>query len=263
MKINFKVETATPFELVDYCSLLTSKDVDEAKQLWQALYADVIALREQQLSPPQRWHVFKQLFYSQWQFSIASDDYFSLPRNNLFSLMTDRKGNNSLITIIINELLGLLDLETRVVDFPGSLIIELVGDDGFFFDPLTGEQLTNARMEVLLRGHLGDYHRLNEYHLVTATADAIKKRYLVCIKQSCLLEKKFEQALYFSELLLEIIPDDPQQRMERGFVLQQLECYEGALEDFSFFIDNCPDDPNSDVLKMHIKTLNQQTNIFH
>ena len=87
--------------------------------------------------------------------------------------------------------------------------------------------------------------------------------FLISLKQACLLEQRFEHALVFNQLLLDILPNDPQQRMERGFVLQQLECFKGASDDFSFFVDNCPDDPNSDVLKMHIRALEQQTNIYH
>jgi regulator of sirC expression with transglutaminase-like and TPR domain len=118
-------------------------------------------------------------------------------------------------------------------------------------------------LECLVRGHLGDHLRLEDQHLVVAGDDVIKKRFLISVKQACLLAQEFEIALTFNQLLLDISPDDPQQRMERGFVLQQLECFKGASDDFSFFIENCPDDPNSDVLKMHMKVLELQNNTYH
>lgn len=259
---SFSITDSSVFELVRYASAqtATTQVIKPGQLCWRDLCGDVDKLSQQQLSPTQAWAEFKTLFYQQSQFSIAADQYFAIASSNLFSLMLNRHSNNTLMTIVVVELLKKLTLDIIIIDFPGALILKL-GQQ--YIDPLTGQELSEPTLEALARGHLGDHIRLEDKHLEEATPEQVKQRYLICLKQACLLDKKFEDALLFNQLLLEILPNDPQQRMERGFVLQQLECYKTAGDDFSFFIDNCPDDPNSAVLKMHLNSLRQQINIYH
>lgn len=265
LKDTIEIETVAPIELVRYCSRMTcaAKLVESGDEYWLELCRQVNELAAKNLAPERCWLEFKLLFFGQWRFAVETDDYFSVQGNNFYSLMTERTSNNALVTIVIVELLQMLGLDVEIVDFPGPLVIKMSALGGIYIDPLTGDELAIARLDALVRGHLGDYVRLQDEHLKIADPEQIKKRYLISLKQACLLEQKFENALILNQLLLDILPNDPQQRMERGFVLQQLECFKGASDDFSFFIDNCPDDPNSDVLKIHVKALEQQTNIYH
>lgn len=267
MTDTFDIETIGSFELLTSSArLITEADVTAlADTRWLELTDAVILLASQtnHLTVEQRWLEFKQLFYSQWRFKMATEEYFSLPSNSFSALMVERQGNNVVMALVVAELLTLSDIEIALIDFPGPLVLRLGGDNGIYVDPLNGEQLDRAMLECLVRGHLGDHLRLEDQHLVVAGDDVIKKRFLISVKQACLLAQEFEIALTFNQLLLDISPDDPQQRMERGFVLQQLECFKGASDDFSFFIENCPDDPNSDVLKMHMKVLELQNNTYH
>ncbi|NRA69713.1 MAG: tetratricopeptide repeat protein [Gammaproteobacteria bacterium] len=259
---SFNISDSSAFELVRYASVQISTDkiINPGQSCWLELCDDVAQVTNQQLLPAQIWTEFKTIFYQQWQFAIAADHYFSMTSSNLFSLMIDRQSNNTLMAIVVVELLKSLKLDLSIIDFPGALILKF---EQQYIDPLTGKELSRATLESLARGHLGDHIRLEKEHLAEATTNNVKKRFLICLKQACLLEKKFETALLFNQLLLDILPNDPQQRMERGFLLQQLECYKTASDDFSYFIDNCPDDPNSTVLKMHLHSLQQQTDIYH
>lgn len=252
-------------ELIQFTSQLCDIDSasDEAYQQLDELVEQVREIAINELSSKGRWAAFKALYYGQWQFSINQDDYFSVDSNNLFIFLETRAGNNALSTILVHYLLTLLELEPEVIDFPGPFVIQINALDEQKIDPLNGQDMSRHFLEALVRGHLGDHVRLTDEHLAIALEKNIKKRFLVSLKQACLLEEEYDIALLLSEMLLTILPDDPNIIMERGFILQQLDYPTGAMDDFTYFIEQCPKHPNSDVLKIHINKLKDQAVVTH
>ncbi|NRA59655.1 MAG: tetratricopeptide repeat protein [Psychrobium sp.] len=259
------IHAMTAFEILLFSSEATSEelDIEKCKALLIELTNQVIAISEQEQSLEQRWLAFNELFYGHWHFAIDESDYFSIKSNNLYHFIEHRIGNNALSTILVEHLLNLLELQPQIIDFPGPFVIKLNGLSGQYIDPLNGKALSNHLMESLVRGHLGDHIRLQDEHLMAAGEVTVKKRFLASLKQACLLDEDYELGLMFSELILELVPDDPNQIMERGFILQQLDYYCGAAIDFAFFIEHCPEHPNSEVLKGHIDKLKTQSVVMH
>jgi len=259
------INCVKPLELIIYCAeaICDEQELESGHQLLGKLLAQVQEIARVHEAPMERWFEFQQLFYKDWSFSIDESDYFSVPSNSLFHFMQDRIGNNALSAVLVEHLLGMLDLAPKMVNFPGPFMIRIDGIDGRFIDPLNGEEVSHQFMELLVRGHLGDHMRLEEEHLALADENTVKRRYLTSVKQASLLEEEYDLALLFTELLLELLPDDPNQIMERGFILQQLDYYSGAADDFAYFIEQCPDDPNSAVLKTHVSKLKTQHVVMH
>jgi len=259
------INSIKPIELIIYCSeaICQEQDIDTGHQLLADLIDQVLEIKRVYETPLERWFEFHQLLYTTWSFSIDESDYFSVPSNSLFHFMQDRIGNNALSAVLVEYLLGLLELTPKMVNFPGPFMIRIDGLDGRFIDPLNGEEVSRQFMELLVRGHLGDHMRLEDEHLALADAKTVKRRFLTSVKQASLLEEEYDLALMFTELLLELLPDDPNQIMERGFILQQLDYYSGAADDFAYFIEQCPDDPNSEVLKTHVSKLKTQQVVMH
>lgn len=264
-KILPDVEKLKPIELLIYCSeaICDEQETETGHALLAELIKQVLEISRVHESPMERWFEFQQLFYGTWSFSIDESDYFSVPSNSLFHFMQDRIGNNALSAVLVEYLLGLLELAPKMVNFPGPFMIRVDGLDGRFIDPLNGEEVSHEFMELLVRGHLGDHVRLEEEHLDLADQETVKRRYLTSVKQASLLEEEYDLALLFTEVLLELLPDDPNQIMERGFILQQLDYYSGAADDFAYFIEQCPDDPNTEVLKTHVSKLKTQHVVMH
>lgn len=252
-------------ELVQFTSQLSDGESSSENAYFQfdELVREVREIAQNELSSERRWLAFKELFYKQWQFSINQDDYFSIESNNLFYFLETRNGNNALSTILVHHLLSLLDLEPKIIDFPGPFVLQIDALSGLKVDPLSGKEMSRRLLEGLVRGHLGDHIRLNEEHLEVASEKNIKKRFLVSLKQACLLDEEYDVALLLSEMLLNLLPNDPNIIMERGFILQQLDYATGAVEDFSYFIEQCPEHPNTDVLKVHIDKLKDQAVVMH
>ena len=70
-------------------------------------------------------------------------------------------------------------------------------------------------------------------------------------------------ALACSDLALLINPEDPHEIRDRGYIYQQLDCCHAAAEDYSYFIEQCPEDPAADLLKLQVQALNAEPLTLH
>lgn len=255
----------TPIELLFYVNqaLQPQQDPQMVRQQWQDLVDEARALVGHEADLHLRWRLLWQLFYRQWEFRAASEQYFSVESSLLASILSQRCGNAASMAIILQALCEALEIDCYIIDFPGQLLLSMPVVGVNYLDPLTGSHWGRTQLELRVRGHLGNLAKLSKEHLGGASANVCKQRYLDGLKQACLLQEAFSEGLICSGLLLQLAPGDPQQILERGFILQQLDYYQGAAADFSFFVEHCPDHPNAELLKLQISALEEQHTIFH
>ncbi|WP_342807464.1 tetratricopeptide repeat protein [Alteromonas sp. M12] len=65
--------------------------------------------------------------------------------------------------------------------------------------------------------------------LNVASTEEILVRLLHNLKASYIREENYQMALRAVDLLIELCPDDPYERRDRGFLLHQLECPQVAI----------------------------------
>jgi regulator of sirC expression with transglutaminase-like and TPR domain len=63
--------------------------------------------------------------------------------------------------------------------------------------------------------------------------------------------------------LLSLNPDDPLQRRDRGFLLHQLDCFKVAVDDYRYFVEQCPKDPAAKILKLQLEKIDVVNNVLH
>ena len=63
--------------------------------------------------------------------------------------------------------------------------------------------------------------------------------------------------------VLRMKPGDPLETRDRGFIYEQLDCPRFAADDFEYFIEQCPDDPVADVLKVQLAALDLSPKPLH
>ena len=89
------------------------------------------------------------------------------------------------------------------------------------------------------------------------------KLFLAQQKWSFISENKFGHALTCVEMLMELIGDDPYERRDRGYLLNQLDCPKMARDDLQFFVDECPDDPAIEIIQHQIEELEDNNKTHH
>lgn len=102
-----------------------------------------------------------------------------------------------------------------------------------------------------------------ENDLYKAESITVIRKMLDILKSALMEEKKMELALNVTNLLLQIDPNNPYEIRDRGLIYAQLECNHVALTDLIYFVEHCPEDPISEIIKIQIHSIEQKKVILH
>ncbi|MGL6349413.1 MAG: SirB1 family protein [Aeromonas sp.] len=197
-----------------------------------------------------------QGFYQELGFHCDWQAYFGVDQSDLNQVLQHRKGTAVSLGILIMVLGRKLGLDVEGICFPGHFLLSFAGQEGeVYVDPFNGNELSFADIELLLRGMLGNLATLSTVHLQPAAPWEIIERLINANKGALVQEDRLPEALRCSELLLRMKPGDPLETRDRGVIYNRLDCPRLALEDFEYFIEQCPDDPVADVLKIQLAEL--------
>ncbi len=58
-------------------------------------------------------------------------------------------------------------------------------------------------------------------------------------------------------------PEDPYEIRDRWLIFAQLECGHVALNDLTYFVEQCPKDPVSEMIKVQIHSVEQEQITLH
>ncbi|GAB3527672.1 SirB1 family protein [Photobacterium alginatilyticum] len=206
-----------------------------------------------------------RLFYREWGFCGDQQQYFSSENVFLDKVLERKKGIPVSLGAIFLYLAQHLDLPVSSVGFPTQFILKVDWYDGEqqYINPFDGEYLSKRTMGAWLKGHRGPFTELRQEHLDEADNADILTRWLTVMKSALLREEHFADALRCSDMALEFSPGDPHEIRDRGYIYQQLECSHVAAMDYEYFIEQCPEDPAAELLKLQVQALNEEPLTLH
>ncbi len=160
----------------------------------------------------------------------------------------------------IVEITQACGFESDIVFVPNKIMIRMVCDDSYaiIFDPITGESIHWHELDLRMSDLDGDP---SQHELYTMDTQVLLVEHINAFKNALIQEKQFANALRCVDLLLSLTPDDPLQRRDRGYLLHQLDCFKVAVDDYRYFVEQCPKDPAAQLLKMQLEhiSLNEPT----
>lgn len=71
--------------------------------------------------------------------------------------------------------------------------------------------------------------------------------------------KEYGASIKASETVLMFDPEDPYEIRDRGLIFAQLECNHVAISDLNYFVEQCPEDPISEMIKIQIHSIEQKS----
>lgn len=218
-----------------------------------------------ELNPHLRLEGLIRLFYREWGFQGDHQQYFSSDNVYLDKVLERKKGIPVSLGAIFLYLARHLELPVSSVGFPTQYMLKVDWYDGEqqFINPFDGEFVSQRTMAAWLKGHRGPFTELSCEDLEVAENTDILARWLTVMKSALLREENFADALRCSDLLLEFRPGDPHETRDRGYIYQQLDCSHVAAMDFEYFIEQCPEDPAAELLKMQVKALIEEPLTLH
>lgn len=205
------------------------------------------------------------LVYKEWGFHCYYEDYFHTENLLLNQVIKKRRGMPVSLGAVVLYLASVLDLPLYPVNFPTQLVLraEIKQPNGAtkvrFINPWNGEFIDIEMLNKWLEGEIGFGMEVTPDLLRKAEPPELLERIETVFKMALTREGKYEETLRLIEYRLAMSPEDPYEIRDRGMVLASMDCYQAALEDINYFIDQCPEDPSAEVLKMEIKGLEQKS----
>ncbi|MEG9474985.1 SirB1 family protein [Mannheimia indoligenes] len=205
------------------------------------------------------------LVYKEWGFHCYYEDYFHTENLLLNQVIKKRRGMPVSLGAVVLYLASVLDLPLYPVNFPTQLVLraEMKQPNGAikvrFINPWNGEFISIEMLNKWLEGEIGFGMEVTPVLLRRAEPQELLERIETVFKMALTREGKYEETLRLIEYRLAMSPEDPYEIRDRGMVLASMDCYQAALEDINYFIDQCPEDPSAEILKMEVKGLEQKS----
>ncbi len=205
------------------------------------------------------------LFYDEWSFGAAEGIYFLSDMLWLDKVLSSKQGTPVSLGSIFLYISEQLEINIDPAIFPTQLLFIAEKKDGtqWVINPVNGETLSLHTLSMWLKGTVDPYSELFHDKLEVAENGVIIRKIFDTLKAALMEEKKMELALKVCETLLTLDPEDPYEIRDRGLILAHLDCNHVALSDLNYFIEQCPEDPVSEMIKIQIYSLDNYPVVLH
>ncbi|PMG03533.1 hypothetical protein BCV02_08145 [Vibrio breoganii] len=212
-----------------------------------------------------RFDALIRMFYQEWGFQGDYENYFSSENAFVEKVLQRKKGIPVSLGSLLLYLGRKLGFPIEGVSFPTQFLLVVKWPDmkPDYVNPFNGEYVAKHTLQSWLKGAEGNAAMLKPEHLSIADTSTIIGRWLGVLKGALMREERYTQALACSNLALSLVPEDPYEIRDRGFIYQQLNCFQVARKDYEFFIEKCPHDPAADMLKLQLKSINDEPVVLH
>ncbi|RUO80481.1 hypothetical protein CWI84_05340 [Idiomarina tyrosinivorans] len=151
-----------------------------------------------------------------------------------------------------------------IIDFPGYPLMRCdIHQQSIFIDPRSGHWLNAEQLKQRFDDALEGDSEFTWEWLEMSSQATIVQAYLTEVKHSLMMEAKFEQALTAISMLLTLSPNDPYEIRDRGYLYEELDCQHVAVDDYQYFVEQCPEDPSAEMLKLQLESYPGPQQVFH
>jgi regulator of sirC expression with transglutaminase-like and TPR domain len=198
-------------------------------------------------APLQRLRYLNRYFFQELGFAGNVNDYYAPENSYLHRVLDSRRGIPITLALIYIEIAQQIGLEARGVSFPGHFLIKLKMPQGeVVIDPFNGRSLSRddleERIEPYRRRHglVGDAEVPLGLFLQTATPRAVVARVLRNLKEIHRGAEEWPALLAVMQRLVILLPDDWEERRDRGLVRAELGDDIGAVQDLAAYVEHSP-----------------------
>jgi regulator of sirC expression with transglutaminase-like and TPR domain len=198
-------------------------------------------------APLQRLRYLNRYFFQELGFAGNVNDYYAPENSYLHRVLVTRRGIPISLALIFIELAQQIGLEARGISFPGHFLIKLKMPQGeVVIDPFSGRSLSREDLDERIapyrrrHGLAGDAELPLGLFLQTAAPRAVVARMLRNLKEIHRGAEDWQALLLIMQRLVVLLPEDWEERRDRGLVRAELGDVEGAIGDLAAYVENCP-----------------------
>ena len=245
-------------KFVDFYLIICDDEGDALRRV-RSQMGTLVRKARQEISPDwemeDRIHHLLQLVYGDWGFHCDAEQYFYARNLYLPYVLEYRQGMPVSLGAIVLYLAEALDLPIYPVNFPTQLILRAeVKGEVAFIDPWDGSYMSQEKLQQLYQGAFGFGAQIQPEELDRAELPLLYSRFEQLAKNALIREEHNDMAFRYIESLIHR-KNDPYDIRDRGLVLAQMGAYHAALQDLELFVDKCPQDPTSSLIRTQLLEL--------
>ncbi|GEJ56340.1 SirB1 family protein [Anaeromyxobacter diazotrophicus] len=172
----------------------------------------------------------------------GNDQAYYDPRNSFLNEVLERQlGIPITLALVYIEVASRVGLTLHGVGFPGHFLVKYVaGSREVFIDPYHGGEILSGEECVARFQARAPGRPLDPRHLDAVSARQILARMLHNLKKIYVEAGDDVRALWVTDRLVLLAPDDPAERRDRGLVEARLGGQSAALSDLEFYLAAAP-----------------------
>ncbi len=208
--------------------------------------------------------LLNNFFYQELGFAGNLNDYYNPDNSYLHKVLASRRGIPISLAIIYIELAQQVGLDVKGISFPGHFLMKLSVNSGdIILDPFNGASLSREDIEerlepYFINGRDPDDPPLASF-LEEASPRSILARMLRNLKTLFSEHPHWKQFLNVQQRLVILLPDDMEERRDRGLAFANLDCPQAALQDLEAYLDQCPQATDAESLRRRLPELRAAT----
>jgi regulator of sirC expression with transglutaminase-like and TPR domain len=216
--------------------------------------------------------LLNRYFFHELGFCGNANDYYDPANSYLSKVLERRRGIPISLAVLLMEIGQQIGLPLRGVSFPGHFLVKLkVRAGDLYLDPMTGESLSREQLEERLSEFLEAARASTEdavphiddaafeiafvQAIREATSRDILTRMLRNLKGIFHGRHDYARLLDVQNRLVVLLPEQHEERRDRGLVYAQLECPRAALEDLTAYLNAAPDAPEAGEIRRTLDVL--------
>ena len=206
--------------------------------------------------------LLNHFFYQELGFAGNINDYYDPDNSYLHKVLMSRKGIPISLAIIYMELAQQIGVEVKGISFPGHFLMKVPVKSGdIIIDPFNGASLSREEIEQRLEPYLQSHQERSELSLTSYLADAEPREILVRmlrnLKALFAEHPDWHQFLNVQKRLMILLPDDMNERRDRGLAYAHLDCPQAALQDIEAYIAAYPHAQDGEKLRSLLPDLRE------
>jgi regulator of sirC expression with transglutaminase-like and TPR domain len=236
--------------------------VDQSLDSLETIIEQCQAVISEIESPLEQAEILLNELYFQHLFIDKHKSVWPLDSFKVAASLNQRLMSPMVKAVLVCEIINACGFVTDLVFVPTKVMVRLCCDEqhAIIFDAVTGESLDWHELDLRLDELDGDP---SQHEIASMNRQAILIEHLTALKNALIRDLAFDKALLCVDLLLSLNPDDPLQRRDRGFLLHQLDCFKVAVDDYRYFVEQCPKDPAAQLLKIQLENITLTEPTFH
>jgi len=212
------------------------------------------------IAPIPKLRLLNNFFYQELGFSGNLNDYYNPDNSYLHKVISTRRGIPISLAVIYMELAQQIGLDVKGISFPGHFLMKLSVKSGdIILDPFNGASLSREEIEerlepYFINGRSPDDPPLTSY-LAKASERNILVRMLRNLKAVYAEHPHWKEFLNVQQKLVILLPDEIEERRDRGLAYANLDCPQAALQDIEAYLAECPQATDAELLRMRLPEL--------